>query len=100
MVTDGPVTSASDPKPTPRDAPLACWNSAAKQTPKYSARAGPLVTQWAHNGDYRSIYSALMPAVLITLAHFSVSSEISFPKSAGEPDRLLTPSSASRALIL
>jgi hypothetical protein len=32
-----------------------------------------------------SDYSGLMPANLITLAHFSISSSISFPKSAGEP---------------
>jgi len=39
---------------------------------------------------YRSLwnvetYSGFMPANLTTLAHFSVSSAISFPKSAGEP---------------
>src|SRR5215472_1640167 len=44
--------------------------------------------------------SALMPANLITLAHFSVSSAISLPKSAGVPGRTAPPKSASRAFIL
>src|SRR5262245_14713742 len=42
--------------------------------------------------------SALMFAARITLAHFSVSSAISLPKSAGEPDNAEPPTSASRAL--
>src|SRR4051812_36869821 len=42
-------------------------------------------------------YSALMLAALITLTHFSVSSAISLPKSAGEPPRILPPRSAMRA---
>ena len=33
------------------------------------------------------VHSALMPAALITLAHFSVSSAMSLPKSAGDPGR-------------
>ena len=41
-----------------------------------------------------------MPANLITLPHFSVSSEMSLPKSAGEPGSTALPSSASRAFIL
>ncbi len=32
-------------------------------------------------------HSGLMPANLITLAHFSVSSAINLPKSAGEPGK-------------
>src|SRR5262245_61321624 len=46
------------------------------------------------------VHSALMPANLITLAHFSVSSAMSLPKSAGEPAITVPPSSAIRALIL
>src|SRR2546427_6043174 len=42
----------------------------------------------------------LPPANLTTLAHFSVSSAMSLPKSAGEPASRVPPSSASRALIL
>ena len=45
-------------------------------------------------------HSCFMLATRITLPHFSVSSAISFPKSDGEPDTLLTPRSVSRALIL
>src|SRR5262245_6160075 len=45
-------------------------------------------------------YSALMLADLITLPHFSVSSAMSLPKSAGVPGSTVAPKSASRALIL
>src|SRR5262249_58077875 len=44
--------------------------------------------------------SALMPANLITFAHFSVSSAMNLPKSAGEPTSDVLPRSASRALML
>src|SRR6516164_6310911 len=44
--------------------------------------------------------SALMPVNFTTLPHFSVSSAISFAKSAGEPGRVVAPNSASRAFIL
>src|SRR5262249_25384232 len=44
--------------------------------------------------------SALMPTDLITLAHFSVSSAMSLPKSAGETTSGVTPKTASRAFIL
>jgi hypothetical protein len=40
-------------------------------------------------------YSALVPEALTTLPHFSVSSAISLPKSAGEPGRTVPPKSAS-----
>src|SRR5262245_46447067 len=42
--------------------------------------------------------SGLMFAARITLPHFSVSSAISLPKSAGEPAITVPPKSASRAL--
>src|SRR5262245_15924574 len=45
-------------------------------------------------------HSALMLAARITLPHFSVSSAMSLPKSAGEPDNAVPPTSASRAFIL
>src|SRR5258708_31397499 len=45
-------------------------------------------------------YSALMPANLITLAHFSMASEMIAPNSAGEPPSTVPPSSTIRALIL
>src|SRR5262249_35340422 len=43
-------------------------------------------------------YSALMLADLITLPHFSVSSAMSLPKSAGVNASVVTPKSARRAL--
>src|SRR5262249_61964613 len=45
-------------------------------------------------------HSDLMPANLITLPHFSVSSAISLPNSAGEPGSNVAPKSAKRALIM
>jgi hypothetical protein len=42
----------------------------------------------------RRDHSALMFANLITLAHFSVSWAMNFPKSAGEPANGVAPSSA------
>src|SRR5262245_39954022 len=45
-------------------------------------------------------YCGLMPAALITLAHFAVSSAMSLPKSAGEPASTIPPMSASRSMIL
>src|SRR5262244_2666028 len=45
-------------------------------------------------------HSGLMPANLITLPHFSVSSAISLPNSAGEPGSPVAPKSAKRALIM
>ena len=45
------------------------------------------------------VISGLMLAARITLPHFSVSSAISFPKSAGESASAAPPRSASRALI-
>src|ERR1700730_3123205 len=44
--------------------------------------------------------SALMPAARITLPHFSVSSAMSFPKSAGEPASNVLPLSGRRAFDL
>src|SRR5215470_11245938 len=44
------------------------------------------------------LHCALMPANLITLAHFSVSSAMSLPKSAGEPGFGTLPNAAYRDL--
>jgi hypothetical protein len=44
--------------------------------------------------------SGLAPENLTTLAHFSVSSAMSFPKSAGDPETVVLPRPASCALIL
>src|SRR6266511_2264234 len=45
-------------------------------------------------------HSALMPADLITLPHFSVSSAIKLSKSAGEPGRTVPPRAAISAFVL
>src|SRR6516165_5087971 len=51
-------------------------------------------------GRDRADHSALMPANLITLAHFSVSAAMCLPKSVGGPPNGVAPRSASRACIL
>ena len=44
-----------------------------------------------------SAYSCLIWAVRITLPHFSVSSAMSLPKSAGDPGNVVPPKLANRA---
>jgi len=48
----------------------------------------------------RRDHCGLMPANLITLAHFAVSSAMRLPKSAGEPANAVLPMSARRAFVL
>src|SRR5262245_46288758 len=45
-------------------------------------------------------YSGLRPASFTTLPHFSVSAEMIFPKSAGEPKSGVPPRSKSRTFTL
>src|SRR5262249_28933452 len=57
----------------------------------------------SRNGRYGTFglhQSALPPVNLTTLPHFSVSSAISLPKSAGEPASTVPPRSASRVFML
>src|SRR5262245_25488480 len=67
-----------------------------------SAREHPRFRRTGHYGisTAERPHSALMPANLITLAHFSVSSTMNIPSSAGEPRNIVQPRSASRACIL
>src|SRR5262245_45950485 len=74
----------------------------------YIALAEGVVPAAAHCGDdaghvvssrYPS-HSGLMPANLTTLPHFSVSSSMNFPNSAGELARTPPPRSARRILIV
>ena len=64
--------------------------AAAKQ-PRHSIKpATQTDTSHSRNGSYGIVggaprHSGLMLAALITLAHFSVSSAMNLPKSAGEP---------------
>src|SRR5207248_2779513 len=55
---------------------------------------------WNVGRDFPADYSALAPENFTTLAHFSVSSAMNFPKSAGEPEIAVAPNSEIRALIL
>src|SRR5262249_61257383 len=61
-----------------------------------SARDGAGVADWTR--QRRPDQSGLAPDSLITFAHFSVSSIISFSKSAGDPANVVAPRSASRCL--
>ena len=79
--------------------------AAAKQ-PRHSIKS-PTQTDTSHsrNGKLWNVAdglcsSGLMLAARTTLPHFSVSSAMSFPKSAGEPGSTAPPRSASCALIL
>jgi len=56
---------------------------------------GAVLGRGAEHGRHHQ--SSLIPANLITLAHFSVSSARSFPNSAGEPASTEPPRSAMRA---
>src|SRR5262245_54327265 len=58
------------------------------------------VLPWADSRGGISHQSALIPANFTTLAHFSVSSAISLPTSAGDPGSATPPRSARRAFIL
>src|ERR1700731_4133999 len=63
-------------------------------------RTIPLADSRLHRNVTAALYSTLMLAAWITLAHFSVSSAMSFPKSAGEPGITVPPRSTNRAFIL
>src|SRR5262245_26022094 len=66
------------------------------QPPLYASQIGRL---W-NFGARLPRQSGVMPADVITLAHFSVSSAMNLPKSAGDPARTVPPCSAIRALIV
>src|SRR5262249_36976736 len=53
-----------------------------------------------HYGTSDADHSALMLAARITLPHFSVSSAMNLPKSAGEPGSTVPPRSARRTFSL
>ena len=72
---------------------LECTTNARSTQAPGNSRIGTL---W--NIGRRATYSGLMLAARITLAHFSVSSAMSLPKSAGEPITMSLFRSARRAL--
>jgi len=61
--------------------------------PAGHCRTNPILSGRYRRDDARP-HSALMLAARITLPHFSVSSAMSFPKSAGEPASATPPKSA------
>ena len=66
-------------------------------------RTGAVQKPGAHQGaaiGSANFQSILMLAARITLPHFSVSSPMSFPKSAEEPPSVVAPKSARRAFTL
>src|SRR6266478_9986600 len=72
------------------------YQGAAGTTPSDRIRQRLNEIYGMSDGDY----SGLMPANLITLAHFSVSSAMNFPNSAGEPANTSHPRSARRPFIV
>src|SRR5215510_3886375 len=56
------------------------------------------ISEVMERGAPRRTHSTLMFAARITLLYFSVSSAMSLAKSPGEPDSVLPPRSANRAL--
>src|SRR5262245_1367800 len=62
----------------------------------FSGGKAEVLVTFANDVTLSRRHAALIPANLITLAHLSVSSAMSLPKSAGEPARAVPPRSASR----
>jgi hypothetical protein len=73
----------------------------AMHTLRDTSEGGSPNSRAPRTGDHgiSAAHSGLRPANFTTLPHFSVSSTRSFPKSAGEPARTVTPKSANRTLI-
>src|SRR5262249_5613489 len=82
---------------------VTCWSDGQLFRPprcRYRALVrfrGTGVTEYS--ARIASDHSALMPADLMTLPHFSVSSAMSLPKSAGDPAWTRNPRSSYLALI-
>src|SRR6516165_1071279 len=85
-----------------------CGTEQTSAPPRNLNGSWPHYGRWcgSHNGTLWNVVpgapgqSALMPMNFTTSPHFSVSSAISLPKSAGETTSGVPPKSASRALIL
>ena len=91
-----------DTSPVVTGCPLRCHEPtyAVQQIARlFDCLAGIRATLW-NVGATMTAYSVLMLAARITFAHFSVSSAMSLPKSAGEPTNGVPPRSASFAFIL
>src|SRR5262249_60293335 len=68
-----------------------CWGPGCFQSPAIRGTGGYGIS------DRNCCHCGLMLAATITLPHFLVSSEMSLPKSAGEPGSTVAPRLASRA---
>src|SRR5262249_21784254 len=84
----------SRPSALKQKAPLFATSSASPNARDFAERD---VMEYRRRAEH---YSALMLADLITLPHFSVSSAMNLPKSAGEPGSGQAPISASLPLSL
>src|SRR5215475_932140 len=82
--------------------PSSVMNSRASSTQSFDHLIAPAIRGTKRYGISAPSppQSALMPVNLTTLPHFSVSSAMSLPKSAGESASGALPRSASRILIL
>src|SRR6516225_10784281 len=83
---------------TPKSRRLTSYNRPPHGTAALGTRHAKLRPY--HGVPFRTAHSALIFAARITLAHFSVSSASSLPKSADEPRSAVLPRSASLAIIL
>src|SRR5712672_1780096 len=95
------IVSGSTARPGKQAEPSASSQSRVRRrtvSRPYRTAASKAGRPWLVGG--RSDHSSLTLAARTTLPHFSVSSAMSLPKSAGEPPSAMPPSSASLALIL
>jgi hypothetical protein len=83
------TAASSSLAPSPRPVPLAM----GCRTP------GPSRNRDSLNVGREQDHSGLIPANFTTLPHFSTSSEMIFPKAAGEPPSRVPPRSAIRVMI-
>src|SRR5437764_5058370 len=72
----------------------------AERVVRIAAHCGDKGSHIVHSGHTVNDQPSLMPTVLMTLLHFSVSSAMSLPKSPGEPGRTGPARSANVALNL
>src|SRR5262245_26404880 len=100
------VALAAKARPTTRNSSIATTAAHLMERPVvFPITSCPLHHTCLPESDYGRYgilgdHSGLMLAARITLPHFSVSSDMNFPKSAGEPGSTVAPRFASRALIL
>jgi hypothetical protein len=96
----GPECSISGGASETWTAPTSCVRSSTKTYPAGKTLQGTKNQDLFVNRQASRPYSALMSAALTTLPHFSVSSAMNLPKSAGEPGKVTPASSAICAFSL